>query len=73
MYDPLSFTIQRTSRLFVQQCAGGWIIWIAGTPATRYNSYLILYNNGRIEQHTDGGDDDVRVKVIQEEEHDEQQ
>lgn len=68
MYDPMHFTIQRTSQLFVQQCAGGWIIWIAGTPATRYHSYIILYNNGRIEQHTIGAGDDIRIKVIQEEE-----
>ena len=68
MHDPMHFTIQRTTQLFIQQCEGGWIIWIAGTPATKHNSYLILYNNGRIEQHTQVADDDVRIKVIQEEE-----
>jgi len=65
MYEPLHFTIQRTNKLFVQQCEGGWIIWIAGTPATMYHSYIILYNDGRIEQHTIGTDGDVRIKVIQ--------
>lgn len=64
-YDPISFTVQRTTQLFVKQCEGGWIIWIAGTPASRYSSYLILFNDGRIEQHTDHGPDDVRIKVIQ--------
>jgi hypothetical protein len=65
MYDPYRFTIQRTNQLIIKQCEGGWIIWIAGTPITKHHSYLILYNDGRVEQHTIAPDGDGKIKVIQ--------
>lgn len=62
----LRIPVQPTRVLHVRRSGDAWLLWVAGSPDTAHHTYIVLYDDGRVQRVTEGPDNlhilDVRVE-----------
>lgn len=60
----LRVPVQQTRTLHIRRSSDSWLVWLSGTPETPHYTYLVLYDDGRVQRVTEGPDE-LRILDVQ--------